>query len=91
MFVSRQIIDISNQTSEDKADDSQSPAGNFETIKIPQANYGSVKHASAYGLAQCHSFTLIIICIICNKRRFGKLPMTDRVYGGLPNVRRGPT
>jgi len=30
-------------------------------MKIPQVNYGSVKHGSA----QCHSFTLIIIC---NKR-----------------------
>ena len=58
MFVSRQIIDISNQTSEDKAGDSQCLAGNFETIKIPQVNYDSVKHGSA----QCHSFTLIIIC-----------------------------
>src|SRR4029453_13807179 len=80
MFVSRQIIDISNQTSEDKAGDRQRPAGNFETIKIPQVNYGSVEHASAHGLAQCHSFTLIMIC---NKRRFGKLPITDRVYGAL--------
>ena len=46
-------------------------------MKIPQLNYGFVKHGSAHGLAQCHSFTLIIIC---NKRRFGKLPMTDRVW-----------
>ena len=59
-------------------------------MKIPQVNYGSVKHGSAHGLAQCHSFTLIIICIICNKRRFGKLPMTDRVYGGLPNCQARP-
>src|SRR2546423_3934773 len=78
MFVSRQIIDISNQTSESQAGDSQCLAGNFETIKIPQVNYGSVKHASAHGLAQCHSFTLIIVC---NKRRFGKSPRMDRVYG----------
>src|SRR4029453_11773597 len=54
-------------------------------MKIPKVNYGSVKHGSARGLAQCHSFTLIIIC---NKRRFGtrgtdnganRLQMTDRV------------
>jgi hypothetical protein len=44
-------------------------------MKIPQVNYGSVKNGSAHGLPQCHSFTLIMIC---NKRRFGKLPMTAR-------------
>ena len=87
MFVSRQIIDISNHTAEDKAGDSQCLAGNFETIKIPQVTYGSVKHASAHGLAQCHSFTLITIC---NKRRFGKLPMTDRVYGSAPECQARP-
>jgi hypothetical protein len=47
-------------------------------MKIPQVNYGSVKHGSAHGLPQCPSFTLIMIC---DKRRFGKLPMTDRVFG----------
>src|SRR5436309_7393980 len=87
MFVSRQIIDISNQTSEDKAGDSQCLAGNFETRKIPQVNYGSVKHGSAHDLAQCHSFTLNIIC---NNRRFGKLPMTDRDCGGVPECQAGP-
>jgi hypothetical protein len=44
-------------------------------MKIPQVNYRSVKNGSAHGLLQCRSFTLIIIC---NKGRFGKLPMTAR-------------
>ena len=88
MFVSRHIIDVSNQTSEDKAGDGQRPAGNLETMKIPQVNYGSLKYGSAHGLAQCHSFTLIMIW---NKRRFGKLPMTIAATEAFRIAGRGPT
>ena len=49
MLVPRYVIDITDYTSEDQADDGQRSTRNLEAMKIPQVAYGSVEHGSAHG------------------------------------------